>query len=116
MPAVSAGLMAILIGTDEAGYGPNLGPLVVSATMWHVPDEFARADLYQTLSDFVVRPFDKSPNDARVVIGDSKQLYSPANGLAQLECGVLAALGVLKLRTKTWREVWQALDSAADSD
>jgi hypothetical protein len=31
--------MGILIGTDEAGYGPNLGPLVVAATAWHVDDE-----------------------------------------------------------------------------
>lgn len=29
--------MGILIGMDEAGYGPNLGPLVVAATAWQVP-------------------------------------------------------------------------------
>jgi ribonuclease HII len=28
--------MGILIGMDEAGYGPNFGPLVVAATAWHV--------------------------------------------------------------------------------
>ena len=27
----------ILIGTDEAGYGPNLGPLTVTATAWDCP-------------------------------------------------------------------------------
>src|SRR3954452_13849763 len=32
-------LMGILIGMDEAGYGPHLGPLVIAATVWHVPDE-----------------------------------------------------------------------------
>lgn len=31
--------MGILIGMDEAGYGPNFGPLVVAATAWHVSDE-----------------------------------------------------------------------------
>lgn len=30
--------MGILIGMDEAGYGPNYGPLVVAATAWHAPD------------------------------------------------------------------------------
>src|SRR3954465_11238224 len=32
-------LMGILIGMDEAGYGPHLGPLVIAATAWHVTDE-----------------------------------------------------------------------------
>ncbi len=31
--------MGILIGMDEAGYGPNYGPLVVAATVWQAPDE-----------------------------------------------------------------------------
>ena len=28
--------MPYLIGMDEAGYGPNLGPLVVSASVWQM--------------------------------------------------------------------------------
>src|SRR4051812_5849586 len=31
--------MGILIGMDEAGYGPHLGPLAVAASAWYVPDE-----------------------------------------------------------------------------
>ncbi|HEX2476575.1 MAG TPA: hypothetical protein VHK01_17610 [Lacipirellulaceae bacterium] len=31
--------MGILIGMDEAGYGPHFGPLVIAATAWEVPDE-----------------------------------------------------------------------------
>ena len=30
--------MGLLIGTDEAGYGPNLGPLVVAATIWRTSE------------------------------------------------------------------------------
>jgi ribonuclease HII len=31
--------MGFLIGMDEAGYGPNLGPLVVAVTVWEVKEE-----------------------------------------------------------------------------
>ncbi len=34
--------MGILIGMDEAGYGPHFGPLAVAATAWEVPDEGSR--------------------------------------------------------------------------
>ena len=37
--------MGILIGMDEAGYGPHLGPLVVAATAWHVDDSHWNADI-----------------------------------------------------------------------
>ena len=32
--------MAILIGVDEAGYGPNYGPLAIAATAWRVEEGF----------------------------------------------------------------------------
>jgi hypothetical protein len=84
--------MAFLIGTDEAGYGPNLGPLVVSATLWRVPDESLDDDLYELLADVVAR--ESNRRDARLAIADSKQLYKPGGGLAALEQAVLAALRV----------------------
>ena len=31
--------MGLIIGVDEAGYGPNLGPLAVCATAWRIPSE-----------------------------------------------------------------------------
>jgi ribonuclease HII len=31
--------MGILIGMDEAGYGPHLGPLVIAASAWHVSED-----------------------------------------------------------------------------
>src|SRR3954452_17751177 len=38
-------LMGILIGMDEAGYGPHLGPLVIAATAWQVPDELSDGEV-----------------------------------------------------------------------
>ena len=31
--------MTLLIGVDEAGYGPNYGPLAVAATAWRVAEQ-----------------------------------------------------------------------------
>ena len=39
--------MPYLLGTDEAGYGPNLGPLVISASLWEVPEGVRGDDLYE---------------------------------------------------------------------
>ena len=36
--------MTLVIGTDEAGYGPNLGPLVVAATAWQVEADADEAE------------------------------------------------------------------------
>ena len=47
--------------------------------------------------------------ETRVVMADSKLLYSSNRGLRLLETGLLAALGLLGHCPRTWREVWQAL-------
>lgn len=74
------------IGLDEAGYGPNLGPLVIGATAWRTS---SHDDLYTQLADAI------SPTpcrDERLVIADSKAVYQPGGGLAGLETPVLACL------------------------
>ena len=40
--------MTLLIGTDEAGYGPNLGPLVVAATAWRIDARVEAAEAVLT--------------------------------------------------------------------
>ena len=102
-----------MIGIDEAGYGPNLGPLVVAASAWWVEEEekaeggrrrgegnaasvavlagrrrSTSIDLYQRLTK-IVSP---TASQDRVAIADSKQLYKPGHGLRQLERGVLVGL------------------------
>lgn len=84
--------MALLIGMDEAGYGPNLGPLVISATAWEVPGNPRQVDFWREFSGIV----EQSPpeNDSHIQIADSKDVYSPSRGLANLECGVLHSMAL----------------------
>src|SRR5256886_10020017 len=79
------------IGIDEAGYGPNLGPFVMSAVACRVPDARAGADLWAALRPAVRRGRD--PDDGSLLVDDSKVVYSSARGLLGLERGVHAALG-----------------------
>ena len=76
-----------LIGIDEAGYGPNLGPLTIGATAWRVEGD-SPIDLYDVLADAVT----DDPADERLAIADSKRLYKPGGGWRLLERGVLGAL------------------------
>jgi hypothetical protein len=104
--------MMYLIGTDEAGYGPNLGPLVISATLWHVPAGLPVADLYQVLAAAVTRDPPHRNGPDRVPIADSKRLYPSAGGLAALEYGIGAALCALNTGPETVGDVWQQLSPA----
>src|SRR5262249_36645786 len=81
--------MAWVIGIDEAGYGPNLGPFVMTAVALRVPDDGAGADLWQRPA--VAARRDTDPEDGRFLVADSKVVYSPARGLGPLETGALAA-------------------------
>ncbi len=79
--------MRKVIGTDEAGYGPNLGPLVIAATKWQLPDDVD--DMRKALQDVVVE-IAGNPDDSRIEVADSKQLYTRGHGLARLERAVAA--------------------------
>ena len=105
--------MPVLIGTDEAGYGPNLGPLVISATVWRVPDKLRTTDLYELLNGVVTHAPHVGHGGPSVALADSKALYKAGGSLAGLECGIFSALALLGQRPTRWRDVWQAL--AADS-
>ena len=71
-----------ILGTDEAGYGPNLGPLVVSLTAWK-----ACTDNLSFLFELLKKE--------GIPIGDSKKIYH-GKSLAALETGVLVSLRSLK--------------------
>jgi ribonuclease HII len=81
--------MPWIIGIDEAGYGPNLGPLVQTAVGFQLDCDPDKLDLWKRLSQ-CVRRFDQ--NGDRILIDDSKKVYSSPRGLEDLEMGVLATL------------------------
>ncbi len=95
--------MGLLIGMDEAGYGPNLGPLVVSVTVWEVPGSPRDFDLWAAMADIA----QQSPSKEllKLQIADSKQVYSPGKGLASLEKSVLGALRLLEKSPRTLGEL-----------
>jgi hypothetical protein len=132
--------MTYLIGTDEAGYGPNFGPLVISATLWEAPDGVGGENLFERLGHVITPELRRSEKRdsvekgdsphlsersggcfaqmgtvpcfhtmPRVVMADSKKLYSPDKGLRHLERGLWAAFGLLDRCPQTWRGVWREL-------
>ncbi len=109
--------MGLVIGMDEAGYGPNLGPLVVTATAWDVPDPPRRVDFWSAFSDVAAQSAngeaDCNDSHAKLHVADSKQVYTPARGLARLEQSVLALMGLLGERPAGFRELLQLLGDQA---
>ena len=85
--------MAVLVGIDEAGFGPILGPLVVSSSTFSLPHHLLESDLWQILRRSVC---DKRKRLAgRLLIADSKKAYSKQKGIKQLERTTLASLRCL---------------------
>jgi ribonuclease HII len=103
--------MPYLLGTDEAGYGPNLGPLVLSSSLWEVPPGVRGDDLYQRLEMVIARAATRSPKAAeqRVAIADSKQLYQAHKGLKLLERGLWAVWSLIDQRPICRGDVWNLL-------
>lgn len=82
--------MATLVGIDEAGYGPLLGPLVVSAVSFDMPENLLRSDHWDILTKAVSTQ--KKGLAGRLLITDSKKAYSRKSGIEHLRRTVLSAL------------------------
>jgi ribonuclease HII len=95
--------MAVLVGIDEAGYGPLLGPLVVSSAAFEIPDELLKADMWRLLADSVGRK--RLRLGGRLLINDSKLAYNKSIGITHLQRTVLAVLKCLGQNPRTIGEL-----------
>ncbi|MHC4433629.1 MAG: hypothetical protein ACYTBS_17450 [Planctomycetota bacterium] len=85
--------MAVLVGIDEAGFGPILGPLVVSSSALSLPRDLLKSDLWQVLRRSLSNR--RKRLAGRLLVADSKKAYSKSAGIKHLERTVLAALKCL---------------------
>jgi ribonuclease HII len=100
----------LLIGTDEAGYGPNLGPLTVTATAWEIPEGVEPASLWEEFNKVVTNA--PTRGDQRLFVADSKAVYSSGDGLEDLEVAVLSFLRTLDCPVSTIDELCQTISGA----
>jgi ribonuclease HII len=99
--------MVVLVGIDEAGFGPLLGPLVVSSTAFLLPDRLVKADLWRLLRNSVGRR--RKALVGRLLIGDSKKVFNRSVGIGQLERTVLTCLRCLGVVPGSLAELLAAL-------
>ncbi len=99
--------MTLVIGTDEAGYGPNLGPLVIGATAWRVdanPEETEGR-----LEAAVGEALGATASGASIVWRDSKEVYRGGAGRPLL---IRSAMTALCLAANTVPRSWHDLAAA----
>lgn len=84
----------LLIGVDEAGYGPNLGPLLIGGSAWLVPQELGETEFCQLLAS-TFHPSGWTVGCQHIPLGDSKKLYQAGSGLRSLEVGLLTMLSTI---------------------
>jgi len=80
----------LIAGIDEAGYGPILGPMLVSGVAFRLPESLSGVSLWDLLSVSVTAKPRKMAT--KLVITDSKKVYARRSGLRNLERSALAAV------------------------
>jgi hypothetical protein len=93
----------LLIATDEAGYGPKLGPLVIAATAWTIPaDGLSHCEIDALFAGL------RSPamiGKLKIKVDDSKAVFKPGGGLAGLHAVVSASHHACGRGAKTLAEI-----------
>ncbi|MBI2470285.1 MAG: hypothetical protein HYV59_03465 [Planctomycetes bacterium] len=99
--------MTIIAGIDEAGYGPLLGPMVITITAFDVSDEKADCSLWDLLKGAISN--DLKGRGHRLAVCDSKRLYNVQKGLKPLEDVVLSFLRSKDSKTTSFHQLLKNL-------
>lgn len=93
----------LLIGVDEAGLGPNLGPLVIAATCFRVDSELHDFNGWKFLAD-------ATTEESSITVADSKRVLAKSNGRTQLATTVLSAMNWLGIPSSRLQDLMGHLD------
>lgn len=101
--------MSLVAGIDEAGFGPLLGPLVVTAAGISLPEDRLDADLWDLLGGIVSKK--PSRRGQAVAIADSKAVFHRGgkDALVPLERGVLSMLAARGVKPASLRALLKAI-------
>ncbi|MDG2387787.1 MAG: hypothetical protein P8M30_00575 [Planctomycetaceae bacterium] len=100
--------MRTLIGIDEAGFGPNLGPLVITASVWEIDADYRPDDLWKSLSP-VISQTGRITAD-QIHVADSKQVHQSSKGIGPLERSVRVLLEASGHSLTDWSSFSRHLD------
>ncbi len=102
------------VGIDEAGYGPNLGPLVMTAVIAESDQAIARAPAELDPWGDLAETVDRAAGDpAKLWVDDSKAIHRAKDGRQRLEMGCLAVLdAALGARPRSFADLVAALNLA----
>jgi ribonuclease HII len=102
--------MPIIAGIDEAGYGPKIGPFVLSSVVMDIPAKHHNeANIWHIFEDAVSDKIRKRGN--RIVVNDSKKIYSQKSGLRLLEETVLSFIWSTKGKVTRFSDLLKILSN-----
>ncbi|MBA7670174.1 hypothetical protein ES703_78318 [subsurface metagenome] len=62
-----------VLGIDEAGYGPDIGPLVITSSLFRLSEKYHQQKFWKALSEIISKKIDSFPD--KIIVSDSKYLF-----------------------------------------